>query len=108
MLSALYIVALVAGNLIPVSGVVFWQWQIALVLFIYWIETGIIALFYFLILVGGPLAMFTGKTAIIGVFVVFKTVGELFSVPFASTAWTRGGDRAAAATEKPQAEGDPE
>ncbi len=89
-------VGLAMALLLVDQGIAFWrdyfggpEWARSDPVFHMWRPLGRFALFYFLLLFGAPLAMATGKSAILAVFVVFKTIGELFSVPFASSNWTR-------------------
>lgn len=44
----LSVLALIAANLVPLAGVLFWQWDIFSIIFLYWLESGVIGFYHVL------------------------------------------------------------
>jgi hypothetical protein len=62
------VVLLIAGNLVPLVGVLFWGWDVWTLLVLYWIENGIVGVFNVLrmLTAQGPVDSRTGQPELVG------------------------------------------
>jgi hypothetical protein len=62
------VVLLIAGNLVPLFGVIFWGWDAWTLLVLYWIENGIVGAFNVLkmLVAQGPVDSRTGQPELVG------------------------------------------
>lgn len=88
MSSRLAVVSLVAANVVPVVGVLAWDWSIATILALYWLENGIIGVSNVIRMVtaAGPGETHLGKLFLVPFFIVhyglFWTVHGVFVTSF--------------------------
>jgi hypothetical protein len=83
--------ALIAANLVPLAGVLFFQWDLASVLILYWAESAVIGFYTALkIVVVGKLAAFVAVPAFVGHFGGFMAIHFLLIYSF----FVRGVDAA--------------
>jgi hypothetical protein len=92
-------VILLAANLLPLLGIVFWHWDAFLLLVLYWMETAVIGFWTIMAIVAapletvGPAARGTSRLFIVSFFIVhagiFMSVHFMFLWQLFSGAWSR-------------------
>ncbi len=78
------ILALIAANLVPVAGVLFFGWNVWTILALYWLENGIVGLFNLpkLLLARGPISVRAGRGVAMTMPIRLPSAARVVAIPF--------------------------